>query len=456
MKKITKQVGTKMKSGTRGFLLMATYLLLAAFSIYSLALFSRGTTFMQAAERNQNRMMAFNMAEAGTDKILAALRVNPENPSYGGTNYQDLSSGKLTGGYIITVTTPNPISAPSVRMIEVTGHSPSNNNQSRAHENRTITTYVEVGGGPIKLFEYAAYGTQKVSIKGSLTTRSYKSSSSIISGSGTKGHLATGSIAPEAFKIDVNRLNVSGDLVVGGNPASVIKQTSDSSSVNVTGTRRTAEPKQFQPPTTNITSLGSLTIPGNTVTSSMRSLCTTVTPTGRCQLQAGTYRFDSLDIGKTGSSIGRLEALGPVKIFVDGDVSINGRVTLMSSAGQTLLTPIPKNFLLYSKGNSVSVSPSSTLYGAIYAPNATINAKSGTYKGALVGKEYNFDGSATLYFDEDLMDEQNGVKENFNGPRVLAWTEGRTMSWGMESAPSQPEQNRTNTYDTAVTANMSR
>ena len=46
---------------------MISYLLLAALSVLSLALFNRGTAFIQSAERNKKKIVAFNMAESGLD-----------------------------------------------------------------------------------------------------------------------------------------------------------------------------------------------------------------------------------------------------------------------------------------------------------------------------------------------------------------------------------------------------
>ena len=125
----------------RGFILLAVYLMVSTFSIFSLALFSRSSGFLKAAERNQNRLVAFNMAESGIDQALVQLKTNS---SYTGTNgYINFGTAAAQGGYQVSVTTPDPIGNPNIRMVRAAGFSPSNNMTQRASETHVVTAYVQ-------------------------------------------------------------------------------------------------------------------------------------------------------------------------------------------------------------------------------------------------------------------------------------------------------------------------
>ena len=103
-------------------MLVTTYLIVMLVSIFSLAFFSRSNTFLQASERNQNKIIAFNMAEAAVDFAIAQLAANP---SYTGTSgYVSMDTASARGGFIATVSTPP--DNPMIRMIQANGFSPDN------------------------------------------------------------------------------------------------------------------------------------------------------------------------------------------------------------------------------------------------------------------------------------------------------------------------------------------
>ena len=52
---------------SKGFVLVTSYFFITAMTMLSLAFMTRGHVFVNSAERNANRMTAFNMAEAGAD-----------------------------------------------------------------------------------------------------------------------------------------------------------------------------------------------------------------------------------------------------------------------------------------------------------------------------------------------------------------------------------------------------
>ena len=110
----------QMLASQRGVMLLLSYLLISVMAIFSLALFSRSHVFTQTNERNQNRVVAFNMAEAGLDLAISTLRSNTAYEGTGG--YTSLATANVQGGYEVTVTEIEP----KKYSIQSAGYSPDN------------------------------------------------------------------------------------------------------------------------------------------------------------------------------------------------------------------------------------------------------------------------------------------------------------------------------------------
>ena len=87
----------KDRTREKGFVLLTTYVVVMVVTVFCYAFFERSTVFVQAVERNRNKTIAFNMAEAGVDLALARLA---ENPSYTGTNGVILVVQTGSGAYL--------------------------------------------------------------------------------------------------------------------------------------------------------------------------------------------------------------------------------------------------------------------------------------------------------------------------------------------------------------------
>ncbi len=95
-------------------------------------------------------------------------------------------------------------------------------------------------------------------------------------------------------------------------------------------------------------------------------------------MAAGEYRASSLKI--TGS--GQLVAEGPVKIYVSGEITIEGKGIATSS-------DLPKNMLIYSTGDAeVKLGGGGKFFGGIYAPKSEVKIHGGNgVFGAIVSKK---------------------------------------------------------------------
>ncbi len=385
----------------RGFVLIAVYLVISVISILAFAFYARGNSFLQAAERNQNRIVAFSMAEAAIDATLVQL---VSNPGYTGTtSYTSLSTNFVQGGYTVTVTTP-PDNA-NIRIIQATGFSPNNNVSSRAYQTATITVYGQLHAG--HLFDYAIFAEDGIhlALSGNAAhVDSYDSRDGAYdpSNTGTEGNIGTNSTSNGSVFISANSV-IDGNITVGpgGDPASVI---TIGGNAQINGTVGAATEKKIYPlPTTDLTSSGSLTVAGNNT----------------YNLPSGTYYFDSISI--TGS--GKLNITGPATIYVRDSIEIGGN-------GIGTQNNLPPNLLLYFMGSAdVQITGNGNLYAGIYAPGAHVkNSGNGSIFGAVVGKTYQQGGNGSTHFDEALKEVQGNIV--IDHVSVAAWGEQNSLSWG--------------------------
>lgn len=373
---------------SKGFILITSYLLLSSLMVFALGLYTWGTSYLQSAERNKKKIMAFNIAEAGFDD--AYYRVKNSTISYPwSSGYTSMTSGGFQGGYSTTVTDMGS----NVKRIVVTAYSPSQSSTTESVETRTVTGYVQTGGN--SAFNFGIFARQSVTLTGNASTDAYDSSNGAYGGSNVfaRGSVGTDSITNNTVTLTGNA-RINGDLTtgVGSTPTSVL---STSGSATVTGTK-TAALSSLNPSsvTTSVASSGALAISGNT----------TLT------LAPGTYNYSSLSI----SGNGRLTTSGAVVIYVSGTISIAGN-------GVSTASSLPTNMLIYSTGSSsVSFSGNGNIYAGIYAPNSTVtNSGNGTIYGAVVSNVYNQTGNGAIHFDEALQD----VAGSGSNATMLSWKE---------------------------------
>lgn len=380
--------------GERGFILLTAYLLMAALAVFSIALFTRGINFLQSAERNKKRMVAFNMAEAGFDEAFYNLKNSVVTSFPHNGSYSSLNSGSVRGGYQTTITDMGS----NVRKIVVVGYSPAQSSSSEAVESRTITGYYQ--GGTTSAFNFGIFAKDSVTLTGNAATDAYNSSLGSYGGSNvfSRGHVGTDSTTNSTVTLTGNA-TVQGNVTtgVGSTPSSVIVTTGNAA---ITGTTSAATSSQNpQAVTTSVSSSGALSISGNT----------TVT------LAAGTYNYSSLSI--TGN--GRLRATGAVTIYVSGSISIAGNGISTSSSQ-------PPNMLIYETGTSnVSLSGNGSLYAGIYAPNSAVsNTGNGTLYGAVVSRTYSQTGNGAIHYDEALQ----SVAGSSSAGTLLSWNESSLIN----------------------------
>ncbi len=387
------------RAGQKGFILLTSYLLISMISIFSLGLFARSAAFIQSVERNKNKIIAFQKAEAGLDQAIVELT---DDQNYSGMAYIPLGD---EGGYSVTVCPPTcggdltePTDA-NVRMIQTTGFAPDNDPTSTAYSSRSVISHVNIAGS--SGFDFAVFAGDSVTLNGTTSIDSYNSNDGPY---GANTASANGDVGTDSVTTSTVSLNgsstINGDVTVGpsGNPTDVISASSQSL---ITGSQTSASTeKNYQVMTSSSTSLGSLSVSGST----------------KLTLAAGTYRYSSLKI--TGNA--KITTTGAVKIYVDGTVNIGG-------GGIVNATATPSNLLVYATTSaSVSVSGNSDFYGAVYAPASAVSVSGASdFYGAVVADS--FTQSGEFHYDEALNDLEGATDSN-STPNLLAWRETNTSA----------------------------
>ena len=382
----------------KGMIMITSLLLIVVIAVFATSLFARTFSERRQIEMQTNRIVAFQMAEAGIDDAITRL-ANDEG--YAGTSGDAVSLN--SGAYSTVVNQPDSANNPEVRKIISTGYAPSNDNTQYAYQERAVTAFVELQPQP--KFADAVFAENRIRFIGTTATDSYNSTLGPYGGMnvGSKGDLSSNTV--ETANIDLaGNSTVNGDITIGpgGDPAQVVKLSEDSSvtgDITVTESARELEPVAVPE---GLSSSGDLDVTGSE----------------NEQLPAGNYLYDSVKI--TGG--GTLTLVGPVVLYVNGSVEI---------AGNSVVNPgnIPSNFIVYVVGHqNVTINGNGPIYGVIYAPEAGLMSNPVTISGeaelfgAVVAYDFTASGSPSIkvHYDEALSTAGSSKKSDV---AVVSWKE---------------------------------
>lgn len=380
----------------KGFILVVVFLVVLLVAIFSLVFFSRHNTFLQASERNRNKIVAFNMAENGVDFAITQLNTDL---NYGGTPvYVPMNGTAGRGGFTVSVT--REAANPMVRIIQATGFAPDNNSASRAYQSVPVVVYGMFR--PSNLFDFAVFAENTLTLTGTdkmASVDSYDSRLGPYTSGGSDGDIGTNSIAAGAITLNGKTI-VQGDALIGpsGDPDDGVDVGPNATITGTTGTL--TELQDYPTPSTTLPSSGDLSV-----------------TTGTQTLMPGTYHYDSLSI----SGDGTLSLTGEVIIYVSGPVDITGN-------GVVTADNLPTNLLIYvTTSDTVKVAGNGTFYGGIYAPNSLVkNDGNGGIFGAVVSKDYVQTGNSSIHFDLAMTEVESDQRLVFE---VTAWQEQNSLTW---------------------------
>lgn len=287
----------------------------------------------------------------------------------------------------------------------------------------SMRVHMSCGGGALTA---GVVSNGNVTLTGSSAIDSYDSTNGAYGGSnvGSNATVQTNSTATNAVSLDWSTA-IRGSVQVGpgGNPDTVVKETSGS---NVTGTT-SAMSQAIPMPTLSVpagmgASTGDLVIRGSqtsTVSGNLHVNNLTVGNSGRMKVSGAVTIVAENDVNLTGSGVIEILAGGSLTIYVKGSTTVtnSGRTVI---DGQNL-----SSIMILSMGTgTVTISGSGGItQGVIVAPNGTVTiSNSGQMGGAIVAKQLNILGNARFHEDRRITGQVDRVTIGSSStPKPDAW-----------------------------------
>jgi len=268
----------------RGSILVICFLVMAIMVAIGSAAMVRGFTEQRVVQRHVQVASAFQMAEAGLDQALLALKANS---NWSGASYTPMASN--VGGYEVAVSSLSS----TLRQLTITGHAPSNVTTAPGYQQSRLEAVVDVQPPPT--FDYALFAAGSVELHSHARIDSYDSqvgpyhqtcAPSLFQNPTQRpracrqGDVGSNATVPETITLS-SHSEIDGDAAIGpgGDVGSGIVEHSDA---QLTGRRLTLTQEKALSPTS---------FPSGTATESL-----SLNNDQQRTLSAGTYRFTNVDL----------------------------------------------------------------------------------------------------------------------------------------------------------------
>lgn len=382
--------------GEKGIALLSSLSLISVMSILSISLMTTALVEVRSAERLDDRMFAFHLADGAIDQTIVTLR---GNRSYAGIPTTSANNGRINGTYRTTVTRSS--TNADVYSIAAFGTIGSTGT-SYGYQQRQITAVVQmpasvnVGAG--------VFASDAIAISGTAEIDAYDSRLGPYSyGTAThEGHIGTNRSTGNAIALS-GRACVKGDATVGPG-GDRLRNIVTSGAARIMGTRRVAASRTVlasPSPPPNCTNLGNVSLAGGT----------------QRNLPGGDYLLTGLQL----AGRAQLNFTGPARLYVRGHVTISGGGIATS---QNTPANLELNIL---RGGTFQLAGSADLYGKVYAPqsHAMIAGSSSIY-GSITSNTLAHSGSGNIHVDKALFASPSGgssVTSSSAAHPLKAWTE---------------------------------
>lgn len=361
----------------KGIALVITLLVMTLLLMLGTAFLSLSSTETLISINERNRLLAFDLAEAGAERAIAELNVNVAYPGTGAE--QALGFGTYTT--TVTDLLPLPGAVDRKQVVSI-GYVPNSTVPNRA---MTQVQFVVERGSP---FQFGLLGLTLVELEDRVVVDSYDS---------TQGEYDPATAGPEGHIHSNGNVTLLTNNTVNGNAHATGAVTLGAGS-SITGTvgegvaTVDVETSITLPPPTSDTD--GISPPGayNTVTHDL-----VVGPGETVTLDPGTYSFDKVTLG-VGA---KLAMSGPVLIYMTGKFSAENGAVINTSK-------IPANLVIVSSmagEDAVEMKPGAgDFYGGIYAHNGEVEFDEGGWQiyGAIVADEIDIQDDARFHYDVAL------------------------------------------------------
>ncbi len=381
-------------------------------------------------EKSYRQLAAFNLAEAGVERAIWELNHGDISYWEGDDNLRTMtissfqaSGGTEVGDIVIEAFGPggdNPI-------IQSTGRVP---HIGTATVDKTIRVMLEVSGGR-SLFDYGVFGDEGVELAGNAQIDSYDSRQGEYGDDnvGDQGDAGTNASHYSCLFLR-NNADINGDAIVGpgADPASVIVTQNNS---GITGEKSALDEEKGLP---------SIPVPEGLP---WRGDYTVGHNDTDMIIENGEYTSFALQ------SNSKVAITADVTLYISGEFSMESNTQLEIAEGVTLTIYLGGTFTQHShsKINNLSQDPAklqiygtenftstmtwksnSSLYGAIYVPDATVHFDSNAdFFGSVVADFVEIDSNSRLHYDLALGNLASIFSEDSNSYVVKSWQEKRSF-----------------------------
>jgi len=363
-----------------GIALVITLLIMALLLVMGTAFLSISSTETLISINERNRLQAFHVAEAGSERAIAELNINETYTGTGGE--QALGFGT----YEATVT---PLSTPLSGVVDPvdpmqitsTGYVPNKTVPNKAMTQVEVAVY---RGSP---FKFAMLGIDFVNLDDRVVVDSYDSAQGDYDPltAGAKGDIkSNGDIDLDTNNIVKGSVQAGGDVTLGFD-TNITGPITD----GVPPTTFIAVNTSYQPTNSNDTGIS----PSGAYDSGTRNLFVANTVT----LDPGTYYFNRIDLNAGAT----LEISGPVIIYMTGPMHAVGGGMINTSKN-------PANLLIFSSASGFNAieldAGTGEFYGAVYLLDGEFDIDDSNWKfyGSIIAKEVDIDDDVEVHYDVAL------------------------------------------------------
>lgn len=365
-----KMKGTKgILKDNKGVALISTLGLISTTATLSIALMAASLAEIRAAQRFEDRLVAFHWADGTVDQSIVNLRANS---AFGGVASTQAVTARTSGSYESTVTpSQTEQNVYTISALGTVGSLPTD----YGYQVRQITVVVERQAGTRA--NTALFANSQLTMSGNAQTDAYDSRVAPYNPATAtnEGHIATNASAPGMVSLSGN-VKIKGDLVVGpgANPLTAARLSGNAA---ILGDRVVATARNPMTPVQ-----GRLAYKGMSTGDSV------------VRLEPGTYVVSSLNVGGNGA----LNCTGPTDIYVAGDVHIAGNGIVASHDRAA-------DVKIHIQGErNVTISGNGNVYGLIYAPESHVKISGNAQIfGSVVGESIHHSGNGKVHLDKALL-----------------------------------------------------
>ena len=388
----------------RGMIFLMSLGVIVIFTVTGATMLMRSLSEARLSERSRNQIVALHIADAGVDQSIRNLRTPSDTTD-------DLTTGTFSTGSF-TIESQTLIAANTWRAI-----SRGASDQDPGYPRRIESVMKIV---PQSVFQFALFGDQQVNVSGNALTDSYNSAAGPYDEDNPNHNGDVGTNATGSGGVSVGgSIFVDGQVAIGPGVTDPVSVVTGYDPAFITGGTDPPSDTQDVVGQSATFPMPPVIVPGGLACSDLNvgsNVTPTLSPTGG-QNGDGVYCYRDLTLQGGGT----LTASGKVTVYITGLYTAKGNslTGVPANPAWMLVKMAPTSDATIEQG---TMTGSTGFYGAMYAPDSTINITGNAeVYGSIIAERINVTGSAVIHYDESL--STNTDIANTYKASVVSWRE---------------------------------